>query len=236
MPTHIQEVETAWNSSTTPKVTASFNVLAGDLLVACGMSEVDTTGVAIAGGSLTWTERQQVNVAGYARVYLWTAPVDTAKAMTATFTGDGTLQHHGGLVQTWRDAGASASAKTNVNAAGIGAFLDLTTLVANSAVALFNADFFARTGARAWLTNAGALTETAYTVSGGHYTIYAGYHANAGAAAAYTLGLSTPIDQKHSTVALEIKHDATAGGSGSQRVGRGRGVVQPGTAGIRSVS
>ena len=209
----IQEAETVWNTATTPKTTASFNVLAGDVLVAYAVIENDDSEpVTIAGGSLTWANPQTVNVVGYSWVSVWTATVDTDKAMTVTFTctlctpGSGN-DFFGGNVLTFRGASAvGASSKTNVLSGA--PTLNLTTTAATSAVVVVNADWNAVDGDgsnRTWRTNAGTFSEQTYFRDSSKYAVYGGHHLDAGAATTYAVGLSAPTGQKYSIIAVEVK-------------------------------
>jgi plastocyanin len=204
-PTFINEYETSWNSATTPKTTASFSVQAGDVLVASAMTEDAPITASISGGSLTWTQQQVVNVNGYGWLSIWTATVDINKTMTVTFTRGGRVGDYGGNVLQFRNArGIGASAKANV-ASGTPT-LNLTTTQSNSAIVVANVDWTALSGAsRTWRTNAGSFTERSYAAVSGAYTIYSGYHANAGLIGTYAVGLSAPAGQKYSIVAVEVR-------------------------------
>jgi hypothetical protein len=82
--------------------------------------------------------------------------------------------------------------------------LNLTTTAANSTIVVANADFTAGTGARTWRTGAGALTETTFATVAAAYTVYGGYHADAGPIGTYAVGLTAP-SQTYSIAAVEIK-------------------------------
>jgi len=217
-PSFIQEAETAWNSSTSPKTTASFNVVAGDILAAFGV--VDDSGNpanwagTFSGGSLTWTNREIVSVSDYCHLQIATATVDADKSMTVSFTrtAGSSTAWFGANVLTFRGSdGVGASAKTNV--ASGAPTLNLTTTQANSAIVVANGDWVAADGAsRTWRTNAGTLTEQTYFRDSARYTVYGGYHADAGAVGTYAVGLSAPSGQKYSIAAVEIKGTAAAGG------------------------
>jgi chitodextrinase/lysophospholipase L1-like esterase len=211
-PTFIQEAETVWDTNTT-KTTAAFNVQTGDILVAYAVAEDSngTTSLAISGGSLTWTNRQTVNVSQFTYVGLWTATVDTNKSMSVTFSssnvpGGGLF---GGDVLTFRGSdGVGASVKSNSSGT---ASVNLTTTQTNSAIVVANSDWNAATGSRIWMNNAGTISEQSYNFISGRYAVYGGYHADSGAVGTYNVGLSAPTGQKYSIVALEIK--GSAGGT-----------------------
>ena len=102
----------------------------------------------------------------------------------------------GGTVLTFRGAsGIGASAKANVDLL-TAASLNITTTQANIAIVVVNGDRRAVDGtSRAWLTGAGAFTEQTYFHDAGQYTVYGGYHADAGPIGTYTVGLSAPTRQ-----------------------------------------
>lgn len=208
IPNYVQEAETVWNSNANPKTTGSFNVQAGDVLVAYGGAESGGSSAAlnVSGGSLTWNLEKNIgNSASDALAYIWTAVVDTNKSMTVTFTrsGGGT-QDFGGNVLTFRNSGGVGA---SVSKRGTGApSVNITTTQNNSAIVVFNADWAAADGgSRAWRINGGALTEASYTYLAGVYTIYGGYHVNAGPIGTYAVGLTAPNTQDYSMVAVEIK-------------------------------
>lgn len=202
-PTYVQHYQTGWGSSSTPNNTSSFSVLAGDVLVAYSMTANDATTVSVSGGSLSWTLQQSIGVTNYSRLYIWTAVVDVDKSMNMSFSRGGSLNNFGGGAFTFRgSSGIGASSSTNTTGAPS---LNLTTIGSQSAIVVISADWNALSSARTWRTGAGALTESAYTYTAGQYTIYAGFHANAGAPGTYTVGLSAPAGQQYSIGAIEVK-------------------------------
>lgn len=235
-PTFIGEFETAWNVSTTPKTTASITAVANDVLVAIAVNEGygDYTGsnddwladLVPSGGSLTWTQRQEVIVNDYTYATIYTAVVDSDKSMTVTFTRTGTVGSNalvlwwGGNVLQFRGSdGVGASNKTNV--ASGGPSLALTTTVDNSAVVSVSGDFAAVDGAsRTWRTvngitpTSGNSLEVSYFRDASHYAVYGAYWSDVGAAGSKTVGLSAPSTQKYSICAVEVK--GAAGGRASK--------------------
>jgi hypothetical protein len=203
-PTLVSENEvSSWTTTTASKSTASFAVQAGDVLVAYGMTENSPNGLSISGGSLTWTQQQLVNASNYGRAYAWTATASTSTSITVTFTRSGSGQYGGDVLVFRGSGGIGASAKANATGAPS---LSLTTAQASSAVVVGAVDWNAVGGAsRAWRTGAGALTETTYATDPAHGTYYGGYHADAGAAGAKTVGLTAPTGQQYSIVAVEVK-------------------------------
>lgn len=221
-PTFVTEVETAWNSSTTPKTTASISVQVGDILIAYAAKDANSDNLSTptnSGTALTWTLQQSVDTASRCEVRIWTATATAAESITVSFASTGGAgEWFGGAVQVWRSSdgvGASAAA----NAAGSAPTLNITTTQANSAIAVLNADWEGADGAsRAWRANAGTLTETTYFHELNRYTVYAGYHADAGSIGTYAVGLTTP-SQTYAIVAVEIKGSA-GGNSGQSQLGQ----------------
>lgn len=215
-PTFIQEAETAWTSTIGTRVTGTFTVQASDILVAYWMTESHPKSVTISnsGTAFTWASQQEVNVTDYSRVRIFTTTASTGQSMTVTFTtSGGAAEAHGGNVLTIRaSSGVGASAKTNIVSGA--PTLNLTTTQANSLIVVANADWNATDGtSRTWRANAGTLTETTYFRDSSRYTVYGGYHADAGAIGTYAVGLSVPGSQKYSIVAVEIKGIASGGSS-----------------------
>jgi hypothetical protein len=204
--TMVQEAETVWNTAVLSKTTASFNVQTGDVLVAYSSAENGSASpITISGGSLTWTLRQSVHLGSSdADVYIWTAVANANTAMTVTFTSGNTSVRYGGNVLTFRNSsGVGASASTSATG---GPSLNLTTTKANSAIVFVSGDWNAVNGSsRTYRNGAGAFTEQTYNYDNGRYTVYGGYHANAGAAGTYAVGVSAPTGQHFSIAAIEIK-------------------------------
>jgi hypothetical protein len=208
-PSFIQEAESAYNSATTPKSTAAFNCLADDLLVGFAGSAdspavLDLTAVDALGNPIGWTLMAPIKEVGRAWAGMWwTRTVADHTALTPSIASASSFWF-GGNVTTWRSTrGIGAYAK--VNAVDSAPSLNLTTRYDNSAIVILCVDWDANSGAsRAWRTGAGALTELTYFAGGGTtYTIYGGYHADAGVAGLKTVGLTTPI-QQYSLTALEV--------------------------------
>ena len=224
-PTFVQEVETAFNSATSPKTTASISVLAGDILVAYSVKEGNgNAATAVSGGSLTWTLRRSVNVTDYTEVNLWTAVVDSDKSMTVSFTdADGAglgLFFGGGVINFRASDGVGDSAVTNVSSGAPS--LAITTTQADSALVAVNGDWNAADGAsRTWRTvnsitpTSGNGGERTYFRDSSRYTLYAAYWSDAGAIGSKTVGLSAPGSQKYSIAVVEIK----GAGAGATIVG-----------------
>jgi hypothetical protein len=221
-PSFIQESpDTAWDTTTTPKTTSSFSVQNGDILVAYAACEDSTNCGAITitdntSTSGNWVNRQTVSAASYTEAYLWTKVVTATESMTVTLTRAPNASIFGGDVLTFRGSdGVGATAQNH--ATGAAPTVDLTTTQANSAIVVVNSDWAAGTGSRTWRTNAGTFTEVSYQNVNGNYTIYGGYHADAGSVATYAVGLSAPT-QTYSVAAVEVKGAAAGGGAAPKRM------------------
>lgn len=205
-PVFVQEAETDWNTRPATKATASFDVKAGDVLVAYGGQENGGFGsMTISGGSLTWTKKQEyTGDGGYAGVALWTAVVDADKTMSVTFGSSTNILYGGNVLTFRRSSGVGNSSKAQNES--LPPTVNITTTKVNSAIVVFNADWDADDGStRAWMANAGGFTELSYNYESTVYTIYGGYHTRAGSVGTYAVGLSTPNSQKFAIVAVEIK-------------------------------
>lgn len=211
-PSFIQEAETAWNTTTSPKTTASFNVTAGDILVAVGITENSNTTISsISGGSLTWTQQEVISTASRCWIAVWTATATSTTSITVTFTRNANVNEFGGNVFTFRSSGG-VGAHSSTQAAGGTPSLAITTTAANSTVVCFNGDFQAVDGtSRTWRTvnsitpTSGNGLEQTYQTIASHYTVYGSYYNNVGAAGSKTVGLSAPAAQDYSVIAIEIK-------------------------------
>lgn len=214
-PTYIQEAETVWNSSTSPKTTSSFDVETDDILVAYAIRENGLDGsLGISGGSLTWTQQETLDTGDNSQVEMsmWTATVDSDKSMTVSFTSSFGSQYFGGNVLTFRGSEGVGNTAQNDNGTGSGApTLSFTTSTDNSAVVVANGDWNAADGSsRTWLSNLGSLTESTYDRQSCCYTNYGGYHANAGTAGTANVGLSAPSSQRYVTMGVEVTGSQTA--------------------------
>lgn len=225
-PTFVSETETAWNTNSTPKTSGSISVQAGDVLVGVGVvegSESPTWNGTFTGGSLTWTERQEVAVTDYPAITAATAVAASTTSLTTSLarTAGGSNLVFGQTTFAFRGSdGVGASAKTNVN--GGAPSLNITTTQDNSAIVVVVGDWNAVDGAsRTWRAvngvtpTAGNGYERSYFYSSADYTVYVAYYPDAGAAGTKTVGLSAPGSQKYSIVAIEVK-GAAGGGGGFQ--------------------
>ncbi len=238
-PTFVQEAETDWSvasQTVNPKTTSSFNVQAGDVLVAYGVIEnvSNLDSISVSGGSLVWTPQQTVNINSFTYLAVWTATVDSNKSMTVNFTCSNDCVSHnyrfGGDVLTFRNSGGvGGSNSTNSLNTGSGSTLNLTTTQNNSVIVTVVGDWDATDGSsRVWRTvnsitpTSGNGLETTYNFISLGYTVYGAYYSNAGTAGSKTVGLSAPVNQKYSIAAVEIKASNGSGG-GTPTGGGGSG-------------
>ncbi len=208
-PSYIQEAETAWNTTTSPKTTTSFNVLAGDVLIAYAIKESDNNAnTAVSGGSLTWylVGVADTDSGNYTEVRVWAAVVDSNKSMTVTFT-NASGSKFGGNVLTFRGSSGAGASVSALGASGAPS-VNITTRATNSAVVVVNGDWSAVDGSsRTWRLSP---IEASYDRDSLAYTIYGAYHPNIGAVGTYTVGLSAPTGQKYSIVAVEVLSSSAA--------------------------
>jgi hypothetical protein len=203
-------------TATSPKTGASTLALAeGDLIIA-GVAEENDDGDedfnwSDSVGLNTWTEHATSNGSTDADTFIGTAEctvTDPGATVTVTatkaagasgFWGGGWVQFqtgtHGGVGAIARTAGAGGAPS-----------LSITTTAANSAIVVFAADWNAGDGgSRARKSvNGSTGVEVAYAFDSVHYTAYAWYHADAGAAGAKTVGLDTPSGGDFQIIAIEV--------------------------------
>lgn len=241
-----------YETSTDPQTTPSFDVEAGDFIVAWVCAEnSDVPPFAVSGGSLTWTERETEDSNSNQRPMgrMYTATVDEAKSMTVTFDRESanTREWGWGLAVFRGSEGIGNTGSTN-NTTGSGEpLLNLTTAQDASAVVALVVDWNVDTGESTWRTGAGAATEIAEHPPGGEYTVYAAVHEDAGEAALKALGMTSPDGQRYVILAVEVlgaeaeeaveeevePGGATAGGvspsttAGGQSGGAGADGMQP---------
>lgn len=207
-----------YGSNATPKVTPTFDVTAGDLIVVRAVTEDQGGALQTPTTTATvgaWTLRATIAVASYTAVYIWTANVTaTATARTISVAEVGAVIHWSFTVTLWRAHGGVGAAPINVNAAS-GTPEAAITCAANSAVEFVSGDWNALTGARTWdVVNGTAMTEDTYYAGGTTYTAYGAYRADTGAAGAKTIGTSTPAAQKYALCGVEILGTTASGVTG----------------------
>lgn len=221
-PTLVQTVNMPGTTTTSPKTSAAFDVVAGDLLVvttnASGAGVGYTATPTASGGSVTWTLRQDhTNVSGYGDSRVWTGAVGaTATGITVSVATDG-WAYYGFACYQWRDhGGVGSTAKLLGPSAGSAMSapeMNFTTTDQNSALVFATNDGNAQSGATVWraFNTGGDMTEVLATQVVGFYGGYHGYVPNAGYLTEHTLGLMTPAFQIPASITVEVL--GAAGGS-----------------------
>lgn len=209
-PTRVSFIETAYNTTTSPKATSSFDVQSGDLIVIYGYTPIyeTTLNTPTWTGSGTVTLQQSVNVVSYASTYCWTINVTaTQTGRTISCASAGTSFIWGFNATIWRNHGGIGVSN---KATTTGAPSLALTGSANSAMQVGVNDWNGINGSsRTWRTvNGSAMTEADYTyvtdAGSGYYTIYSGYSPDIGSASSKTLGLSAPSGQQYAIIGIEI--------------------------------
>lgn len=217
-PTLVGKYESAWNTATTPK-TQSITVQTGDRLVYIGTTENQDVLNVPTGGGLTWTAAQSITASSQCRMYSWTTTASSGQTFTLSGTKGSGSNHWGFVVYHYRgSAGIGATAKTANGTAGAPS-LNITTTQANSAVVFLSSDWAGTTGTKTYRTGAGAISAITGIQDNQTYSVYGGSHADAGTAAAKTVGMTAPTGQTYSLVAVEVKGSTAVSGSITGAVG-----------------
>jgi hypothetical protein len=208
-PTFVSETETAWALDTSlTRVTAAISVQTGDVLVACMMGDTATNmgTFTASGGSLTWTTQRTVGTATQGLTTVATATATSTTSFTVTATRTSSSSSGWGMVVMVFRAVQALGANAGTTGSSAAPTVNITTTAANSVLVVANFDTGTTDGAsRVWRNNAGALTETTYNKIIATGEAYAGYHADAGAAGTYAVGMSAPATQNYSIIALELQ-------------------------------
>lgn len=212
-PTFVDDQETVWNTTTTPKTTPTRTTTTGDVVCVAGGSADGATPLSTpTGNSQTYALAQSIVIASYCTAYAWTYTETAGANYGVTGSRTGTAFMWGiNAVRFSGSDGVGASSKTNV--ASGAPTLNITTTQANSAIVVMVFDWTATDGAsRVWRTvNGAAATELSYFRNTTDWAAYVAYHPDAGAIGTYAVGLSAPGAQKYSIIAVEIK--GTTGGA-----------------------
>jgi hypothetical protein len=221
-PTFVQEAETVFNTSTTPKTTATITSTAvGDVLVSLACAENgNATALAPTLSGETWVAQEEGGVSGVsceidARTCI-IASSGSSETVSVAATGAGSDWWGANVLQFTGSDGVGAAESAF---AGSGApSLAITTTQDNSAIAVVVADFNAVDGAsRTWRAVNGTTPtaangfERTYFRDASHYTLYIAYYPDAGTAGAKTVGLTAPTGQTYSIAAIEVKGTAAGG-------------------------
>jgi hypothetical protein len=215
-PTFIAENEvTAWNSTATPRSVTAFSAQTGDVFVVAGLMEADSETLTMAhdgGAGMALTQQMNnpnVTDGARAHIQMWTCIADGTKTVTFTGTRVSGALNWGFTVYQFRGSDGVGNIAVTNNGTGTGApSVSITRAQANSAIVVAVADWTATTAARTWLTNAGAFTERSTYSDGTIYGAHTGYHADAGATGAVTVGLSSPTTMRYVIGAVEVRGSA----------------------------
>lgn len=202
-----------YSSTTTPKTSNSFDVVAGDLIVVLASAENGaaslSTNPTASGGSVTWTAR--FNTAGTSgngsRVTCWTGAVGaTATGVTISVARAGTALFWGFSATLWRNhGGVGAIAMETLTTGSETPAIDILTTGDNSAVQYTNNDWNAVDGSsRAFRSINVSAVETVYFRSAANHTVYGCYWSDTGAAGTKTMGLTAPAAQRPAHGGIEI--------------------------------
>lgn len=209
------------NTRTSP----TFNVLAGDLLVARATREDASAGTGLTisnnGTALTWTLRASITTGSQVGLWVWTAPIITDTVGLTVTLLDGVAAtagpSFGAHIKTWRNHGG-----VGVGGQGNGttsASVTLTGAAANSAVDAVGGDWTALAATGTWSGTVVPTSEYAQ-VEPGAATYYQGSIADAGVAGNKTVTINIPGGTSTSVAAVEIK-----AGAGAPPVAPPRGTV-----------
>lgn len=237
-PTFVTEVESAWNSTTSPKTSPSISGVTGDRIVVIGMSANELTKLNTptkTGTAHTWTLQQsQAALVDYGTIYVWTTTLTVTESFTVSVTKAGGADFFGISVHQYRDSdGFGTSNKTN--AASGAPSLTTSSLSTDSAVVTGVSDWQAVDGtSRTWRSvNGSAMTESSYFRDATMYGLYVG-RANAGAAGTETVGLSAPSGQKYVMAYIEVL--GTSGGGPTAVAGSDSTALTEGTTQLQRAS
>jgi hypothetical protein len=195
---------TSWTTTGLTKA-STFTPNAGDFLVCfAGVADASITLTGISGGP-TWTNRVTLVPAVKSGVYIWTAPVVATGSITVTLSCSSTGDVWGYNILRFTGVG-SVGNSASINSATGTPSLGLTTTAANSVIVWASFDHNdVTTPVPTYLTaTAGAFTEQSLVRQAVTIAVYGGFHANAGAAGAKTLGMSAPTGQDWTIGATEI--------------------------------
>lgn len=204
-----------FSSTTTPKTTTAFDVVAGDIIVVlCSIENANSpTGVtpSASGGSVTWTLQAAQNggTTNQSAAYCWTGVVGaTATGITVSLarpSSDGGIWW-GFSARVVRDHGGVGAAFSDNNGTGSGAPSAAATCAANSAVFCQINDWNAVDGtSRTWRTINGAPEdESSYFRDASRHTVYGGYKNDVGAGGSITQGLTAPATMRWVLVGVEV--------------------------------
>lgn len=201
----------SYTTTTTPK-TVSVTTQAGDRLVVYGGSPDSATTLSTpSGNSISFTQQQNFAAGSNCAAHLWTGTDATGGSnWTLSCSSVGATLMWGFTCLVFRNSDGFGATAGTTNLTG-GPSLDITTNQANSALVVFSDDWNALDGAsRTWRTVNGITPsngnglELTYGFDSVNYTAYGGYYNDAGSTGSKTVGISAPVGQKYTIVAMEV--------------------------------
>lgn len=216
-PTFVSSTSTVFNTTATPKTTASIAVQNGDVLVASGMCEIAFTTVAVvlsistaSGSTSAWSLQADTPFADINHAYLrtWTATATATGNITVSFAQTaGGSKNFGGTVAVFRGSGGIGNKNTANNNVSSGApTISVTTSGDNSALVYASSDWNATNGAPSFTASNGTPVAdlTDQTTATVNYCNYSSHVVNAGAAGSKTMGMDFPITQRYIASIVEV--------------------------------
>lgn len=222
-PTFVAEYESVWNTISTPK-TVTPTIAANDCLVIAAITANDTAQIGTPTDNLathlTYTLQQSIQFTDYCFLSIWTTFVTGGQSGSFTLSAAKTGSADEWGMNCLRFSGVSAigaTAQAHADVSSGGQSVSLTTQQENSVVVSFAGDWSADANSPIWRTvngitpSAGNGYEKTNQVISAVYGVYGAYWPDAGAAGTNTYGASTPISQKYSIAAVELKGVLVAG-------------------------
>lgn len=191
-------------------VTQPFTPVAGEfLIVKCAGADSSITFGTPVGGGWTYTSRGSDTTASHTSLAMWTAPVTAGGTpQTVSVTPGGTAQNHSMVVERWRNCRLATSPVVTDQIGSGGPSATNTTVGVNSVVSWVSGDWAAVNGTLT-RTYRGEAQETGFRWLTGQYAAYWGYQA-AQTPGAQTVGLSAPVGQTWTLLAVELQDIAAA--------------------------
>lgn len=222
-PTFISAASTVFNTTTSPK-TLSVTVAVGDDLLVLGSTadSLTTLGTPTGGSGFTWTLLGSDATSSNCAVYLWKTTATSAQTFTLSVARAGSTTNFWGF-GVIRFSGVTGYGTTVKTVGGSGAPSQaVTTVEANSTLAMVTGDWNAVTGTRTYRTVNG-FTPTVggsgevggFNGDGTNWGVSIGYWPDAGATGSKTVGTTAPTGQKFTIIAVEVKGTASGSNTGT---------------------
>lgn len=204
-----------YSSNATPKVSSSFDVVAGDLIVVKSSIANRESGTAstvtpsLSGGSVTWTPQlSTTTVVAQSGAWLWTGIVGaSATGVTLTLARPWSFAYEWGFSATlYRDHGGVGNLVSGNNGTGAGLPNVSQTFSENSAVDFTINDWNAIDGsARDYIDiNGEEPVGATYYFNSALHTVYGAYRLDVGVAGSKSIGMVAPGGQRWVMAGVEI--------------------------------